>query len=326
MEDYEKLLAEGYGLRLCHSRRTRKGLVLQTDRGAWELRKAQGDLTAVLFEHAVRCHTYELGFRQMEVWIPARDGRPFVLGSEAAYVLSRYEKREDAVLDTAQDVARAAGTLARLHQAMAGVTAEGPKSGGHLIEDCEKKQRELAHIRKWIYRQSRHSAVDELVLRQYQRMHQRIVSAQEALSGGAYSALCHQAEEERALCHHLFKKSVLEQDAKGNYWVTGFSQCTFDCPLTDLAEFLRRMLREDWFGLPQARQAMEGYERETPLRKEEKETLGAMLLFPARYLKLLSGYYNKRRTIKNGAFLEKLTLSVAQSEKEEALARALVQA
>ena len=112
MEDYEKLLAEGYGLRLLQSQRSRRGLVVKTNDGWKELRKTEGDQTAVCFEDQVRRHLAQGGFTALEQFCLTLDGQPYVLGMEAGYVLLPYRKREEVSFDCPQTALLGATVLA----------------------------------------------------------------------------------------------------------------------------------------------------------------------------------------------------------------------
>ena len=318
MEDYEKLLAEGYGLRLLQSQRSRRGLVVKTSDGWKELRKTEGDQAAVCFEDQVRRHLAQGGFTALEQFCLTLDGQPYVLGMEAGYVLLPYRKREEVSFDCPQTALLGATVLAQFHRAAAGMTGESPSPVKNLIETCRDKRQELKKKKKWIYRQSRLSMVDVEVLRRFETLQGRLKETETLLCSGSYPQLMAESKEQGLLCHNRIKSSVVEME-EGALYITSFARCNYGCPLSDVAEYLRLLQREESFTPKLGQEVLEAYGQICPLDEAQRQIIGAMLLFPAKVLKLMSGYYNKRRTIKSEAFLQKLSDCGAQCEGEARL-------
>lgn len=322
MEDYEKLLAEGYGLRLFQSQRSRRGLVVKTNDGWKELRKAEGDAAAVCFENQVRRHVADHGFTALEQFCLTTEGQPYVVGTEAGYVLLPYHKREEVSFGSEEVALLAVEVLGQFHRASEGMEGQSPSAAKNLIEQCRDKRQELNRIKKWIYRQSRLSPVDVEVLRQFDSLQQHLLLTEETLCAGSYPAVVEEAKQRGLLCHNRFKSSVVEM-GQGTMYVTSFARSNYGCPLSDVAEFLRLLHREEGFTPRLGERVLASYDAICPLDGPKRQILGAMLLYPAKVLKLLSGYYNKRRTIKSEAFLQKLADCGAQCSGEAALAKAL---
>ncbi len=322
MEDYEKLLAEGYGLRLLQSQRSRRGLVVKTNDGWKELRKTEGDQAAVCFEDRVRRYVADRGFLGVEQFCLSLDGQPYVLGTEAGYVLLPYRKREEVSFGQEETDLLGAKTLAQFHQASVGMTGESPSPSKNLVELCRDKRQELNRIKKWIHRQSRLSLVDVEVLRRFDSLQEKLKEVEERLWSGSYLSLAQQANTQGILCHNRIKSSVVEMEEK-TLFITSFARCNYGCPLSDVAEYLRLLQKEETFSVQEGEKVLEAYGAIWPFDGPQRQILGAMLLYPAKVLKLMSSYYNKRRTIKSEGFIQKLSDCCFQWEGEQRLAKEL---
>ncbi|MDD3569788.1 MAG: hypothetical protein PHY44_01640, partial [Lachnospiraceae bacterium] len=168
MEDiYEKVLFHGYGLKLYNIMRTRRGLIVRTDKGVKELRKTNSDFKTIVFENEVKKHLYNKGFHNTDIYLETQEGMPYFVQNDQCFVLSEYVPVKEIDLEDLETAKKAASTLATIHSLSQGLTVEGKSNLGRLTNMCQKRRAELKHIKKWINNQSIYSPVDIIVVKSF---------------------------------------------------------------------------------------------------------------------------------------------------------------
>lgn len=318
---YGQILQKGYGLRLQRAIRSRTGVICYTDRGVKELKKTFADDSRLAFDHAARERLYQAGFPQVLRYRPTIEGESSFRWNDTRYVLEDYipviEEGDSPVF-----LREAASTLASMHTASAGLFVPAEHTGlEKLPVTFLKRQRELGRFRKWIKNQSEYSKVDLLVLQNFEIYKNRIAAALSLLEGADYGGLCRRAKEEGTFCHNAYKGDNLRRDQNGVLRVTGFEKAAYDLWVVDLADFLRRYLRRPGADPAFLPELLTAYQAVRPLSAGEREMLLALLTYPYRFLKLINGYYNKRRVYVSDAMVQKLTECVeGQAQEDAALA------
>ena len=318
MEDmYDKILFS-YGFKLYGFQRTRRGLICKTDKGAKELRKTTCDIETISFENRVKKHLYEKGFKDLDLYLETEEGLPYYRGTENNFVLSDYVLVQDTNLEDLDTAKKAIETMADMHSLSWGIQTEGKVNFGKLPLIARKRKSELIKAKKWINSQSSYSALDRVIIRNYAYFIDRTNRAEKFITSESYEKATSLAVERKNICHNNFKGENIRKKENGMH-ITGFEGCAFDCGVTDLADFLRRQIKEDYCDANRVSQLMDCYNSKLTLEKFEIETLGAMILFPAKFFKICNSFYNKRRVLVSDALLEKLKKSIAISEKEEGI-------
>ena len=316
MEDmYDKILFS-YGLKLYDVQRTRRGLICKTDKGMKELRKTTCDIETISFENRVKKHLYEKGFKDLDLYLETKEGLPYYRGVENNFVLSDFILVQDTNLEDLDMAKKAVEKMADMHKLSWNINGEGKVNFGKLPTIAKKRKSELVKTKKWINGQSRYSDLDMVIIKSYSYFIDRTNRAEEFIRSKSYERATDLAIERKNICHNNFKGENIKKKEKGLH-ITGFEGCVFDCGVTDLADFLRRQIKENYCDAKMVNQLIDCYNSKLPLEKFELETLGAMILFPAKFFKICNSFYNKRRVLVSEAVLEKLKKSIEISEKEE---------
>ena len=118
------------------------------------------------------------------------------------------------------------------------------------------------------------------------------------------------------LCHGDYNQHNLLFTKEG-LAVTGFEKLRFDLCVTDLTNFMRKILeKHDWSsGL--GMDMVMAYQAERVLAPWELQQLYQKLLYPEKYWKIVNHYYNTRKTWISARDIEKLTRIYKQERKRE---------
>lgn len=322
MEDiYGKILWEGYGLKYYGGTRTRTGLVCKTDVGLRELKKARVSQREILFAHDVKKNLYRNGFSQLCLFYTTLEGQPFFVRDGVCYLMEDAMPSQNLEEEEGETFVKGAALMAKMHRLSAGChSAYGIWDKNRLPAYFEKRQSELAKIKRRVDKKSAYTAVDLAVLRHYGRFMAQAKEAEALLLSADYENMAEKAQQAGVFCHNSFKGDHLRQREDGVIFIGGFEGCTADLPIMDLAAYLRRFMRKSTGKKQDLARILESYEQERALSQGEKALLLAMSVFPDRFMRLMNETYNKRQVCVSSAMEERVK-EVLHEEEECLLLR-----
>ncbi len=321
MEDiYEKILWEGYGLRFYSGARTRTGLVCKTDKGLRELKKARDRMNSIRYAHDVKECLYRNGFTVLSRFYNTMEGQPCFVKDGTIYVLEELLPNASMEEDGEEAFVRGAQTLGRMHFCAKGLESNFAQwDTERLPAQFTKRRIELAKIKRRIQRQGGYDAIDLLVLEHYDTYMEQTMQAETLLQQAEYPKLIERFRKEGTFCHHSYKGENLRVGDGGRLFVGGFEGCSSDTPLLDLAAYLKRYMKKTAGGKAGVFQMLEAYQKNNPLRENEKILLQALAIYPEKFLRLTNEYYNKRRACVSPAMQERLALAAEEEGKAKDL-------
>lgn len=327
MEDINgKILYQGYGLKLLNTTRSRGGFVCKTDKGYKELKKKNTQENLLLFESEAKDHLSLHGFQNLNKFNKTIEEKPFYFFEGNHYTVEDYIPTQSADLTSKQTILEATSTLARMHQASKGFHSEIQITNiGHLPILYEKRIQELNRIKKWIANQSCLSKIDLIVLKNYAYFKEKAEQSLDLLHSSKYNELMEQAIKDNSFCHNAYKGDNIRVLESGALFVSGFQKCAYDYCMIDLAEFIRRYMKNEDCQPEIIASILEAYDQVHSVTPADKELIFAMLSYPYKFLKLCNEYYNKRRVYVSDAIVQKMENCVAQSERNNQIIQTLQQ-
>lgn len=319
-EIYEKILWEGYGLKLRGATRTRTGLLCRTDAGLRELKKPRGNRENLRFAFDVKEQLRKNGFTHISRFYPALDGEPFYTQDGTLYSLEDTTPAEVLGEEDMASFLRGAQTLGALHHAARGLKSDAAHWDRERLPRLYAKRRaELAKLRHRQEKRHRYDALDLLLLRYDAPFMAQTAEAEALLQAGDYAGAVDAAAEKGAFCHNAYKGESLRLAADGALFIGSFDKCTAELPLADLAAYLRRYMKKTE-GAPEGIEKMlQAYEKTMPLSRADFLLLQGMLLYPEKFLRLVNRYYNRRRSCISPAMQERLCRAAEEEKKSAAL-------
>ena len=225
------------------------------------------------------------------------------------YLLKRWYLFPECNVNSRGDISQAVRLLAKLHAALRNMPREEEQEEdiqqAGLNEIYEKHTRELHRVRMYLKRKKKKTPMEEWIVKSFPEMYEQAQKAQEALAQSAYSGLLQQAQEKGYICHGAYHQhNVLiggGQIASVNYehYETGLQ-------LTDLYQFMRKILEKHNWNIQIGGMMLEEYNRILPLTKEEREVLSILFEYPEKYWKQVNFYFNRNKAWIPARSLEKL--------------------
>ncbi len=295
-EIFEKILLNGYGLKLYSARRTRTCLICHTDMGIMALKKQPSDGLMISFEAEGRKQLLINGFEGINKFILSTEDLPYYTYSEQNYTLEPYKELITPDMDCEETLLKSVKTLSLMHNAAHGLEFEGGKSAlGRLPEMFEKRSGELKHIRKDIARRGQYDVMDMIIKTHYSYFLNRAGEALNSLKQSGYDDIVRRSEEKKTFCHNSYKSGGFMQTPEGDIFIENMPKIAYDIPCWDLAFFLRRMMKLPDFGVKQTAMVLNEYGKYTDFDKNDISVVKAVILFPWKFMSLCNEYYNKKR-------------------------------
>ena len=118
------------------------------------------------------------------------------------------------------------------------------------------------------------------------------------------------------LCHGDFNQHNLLFTREG-LAVTGFEKLRYDLCVSDLANFMRKILEKHNWSSGLGMDMLMAYNAVRELAPWEMHQIYLKLLYPEKYWKIVNHYYNARKTWVSLRDIEKLSRLSEQEEKRE---------
>ncbi|MBS4959840.1 MAG: hypothetical protein KHZ62_03345 [Clostridiales bacterium] len=327
MEDINaQILLEGFGKKMINSFRIRTGLICQTEGDIYELRKTVPDSKKIIFINEVKEHLYTNGFRCVLRMEQSVEELPYFIWDGNYYILMKYQERTPIEPIDPEAVCRGAAQIARMHLAAVEFFTQGdtlPAPDYSVL--YEKRKVELLRIRKRLKKKRNLSAIDFLVYKNadyYSRLAQFAI---DFLQGAGYGKLFETAEQNGTLCHNNCRSENFLELKNKEILIDGFEQCRIGLQVYDLAEWIRRYLKQEEIQPAVVLQMIESYHSVRPLSREEYLLLCGFLLFPVKFFRLLNQHYNNRRVCVSDSLVEKFQRCILMQEKNNQIFRLLLE-
>ncbi|MDO4531130.1 MAG: hypothetical protein Q4C06_04040 [Bacillota bacterium] len=313
-ERNEKILWEGYGLRLRSATRTRTGLICRTDQGLRELKKPRGGTESLYLAAQVKQQLRKNGFDRISRMFETVEGEPFYRYDGVLYILEDTMPPESLGEDSTLDFVRGAETLGQMHAAAVGLPDAG-WDRERLPVLYKKRRRELSKMRRRKDKKGHYDGIDLLLMRYYEQYAAQVQEAEQLLQQGDYSGAVDRAAAEGAFCHNAYKSEALRLGSGGRIFVGNFDKCSRELPLADLAFYLRRYCKKTAGEREGVWEMLEAYSRYRSLSDQDLTLLMGMLVYPEKFLRLVNEYYNRRRACVSPAMEERLAAAAEEEKK-----------
>ena len=176
-----------------------------------------------------------------------------------------------------------------------------------VLEIWKRHHRELIKARNYIRNRKKKSEFEQIYMKHFE--HNR-KAAEEAF------AILEQVSQyitRYVYCHGDFNQhNVLFSN--GTYKIVHFENFNYNWPMTDLANFIRKMLEKNEWNEEVGMDLIMEYDRYRPLQKEEYRQLYGFLLFPEKFWKVTNHYMSSRKTWISSRDIDKLRKVIEQEE------------
>ena len=158
-----------------------------------------------------------------------------------------------------------------------------------------------------------------LFLKHFEQMFQYAVQALRRLETSDYDLLYQKSIGGGYLVHgdyNYHNVLILGNSGADAMATTNFEHARLDVQVQDLYYFLRKVMEKHKWDTELGRRILESYHAVRKLEEAEREYLVLKLLYPEKFWKIASAYYHSNKAWIPEKNVEKLRLTIAQSEEK----------
>lgn len=329
MNEKSLKVLEQYELEIISTRRGRGSYICETSQGKKLLTNCSSSEKKMVFVNKVLESMRERGYafadiaaenKEGNLLTPDRDDMPCILKDW-------YEGRE---CDTKNmsDIEQAVRNLAQLHKWMY-LAPDGEEDGMRyvsedMLAELERHNRELRKVYSFVRKRKQKNEFEILFLKCFSMFYEQALEAFQMLSSTGYTRLRENALKEGRLCHGNFNQHNIWFLGKGQVFVGNFEKCSYGVQISDLYQFMRKIMEKQDWSEQTGRRILEVYEKESRMGECERSYLYVRLFYPEKFWKLVNQYYNHNKAWTPEKSTEKLKTLIRQQEKRNAFLKALI--
>lgn len=289
--------------------RARGGYICETDKGVRLLReyngreeglKKQAYITDLLCQAGMECDSF---VRTTEGTLVAQDE-----DYKTYYMKQWFDGRECDTTST-REIVEAVRLLARLHRTLGTLVIE-PEMTNEMRDvtvTFKRHIKELTSARNYLRSKRKKNRFENMVFESIDYYMEKA-----ARSGELLLEKCSELPPQK-MCHGSFNHHNVIFCRNGCAAVN-FARAGRGCQVTDLYDFMRKMLEKYDWDIKLGMRLFEEYENIRPLSSGEQRLLAVLMLFPEKYWKIVNHYYNSNKAWFSDKDMEKL-LKVKKQEE-----------
>lgn len=249
------------------------------------------------------------------------------LEDESVYMVSKWYQAEECDTHSVNDVLLAVRHLASLHNIFSGMDTADCKGefpiARNLLKEYDRRNTELRKIRNF-FAGKRKKTEFELVASK--NIDEYIIEGERALgllSDTDYELRYNEAADKMNLVHgdYNYHNCMFGR----NYsFICGFDSMHADLFLSDLYNFLRKILEKYEWDIKVAYLLLNEYSRERALSDSDVHILGCMFAYPEKFRKIMNYYYNSNKAWLPPKSKEKLWSCIASNRLRKEFVKTLI--
>ncbi|MBR4026891.1 MAG: phosphotransferase [Lachnospiraceae bacterium] len=231
--------------------------------------------------------------------------------TEEHFILKDYIAGTELNTSSFEEMKHAAELLAIYHNATQNMQVEpyifGKENEKMITEIRKRHYREFVKVRNYIRNRKKKSEFERIYMEHYEVMSKKAKESVELLE------TLPQEELIPVFCHGDYNQHniVLKEDKR---YLLNFETVNYSFPMTDLANYIRKMLEKNNWDTFYGMQLIASYDKIRPISKTEYKQLYALLLFPEKFWKVTNHYMNSHKAWISARDIEKVEKVIAQEE------------
>ncbi|MGB8455463.1 MAG: hypothetical protein WCD89_24415 [Anaerocolumna sp.] len=349
MEDRNLELFRQYNIKIYNTYRIRGAFILETDKGLKLLKSLESSKSRIDFENTMLEYLTVQDYPYVDLYVKNYSNE--IITEDSAgnkYVLKNWFPGEECNLRDEADVADATVNLAILHTLLREVplTEEQLLHNYYvdLMEVFDKRNRELKRVRSYIRDKRKKNEFELCYLNCYDNFYEQSQEATRILGESNYPALMKEALEHRYICHGNYtyhnvimlksnqisltnwktysndeslSAAALRGSIKANMATTNFDRACIGVQITDLYQFMRKVMEKNDWDLDIGSMILDNYSRILAVDKDELKLLYLLLLYPEKFWKITNFYYNGKKSWVPQRNIQKLIGIQEQMERKK---------
>ena len=319
MYDYGLSVLEQYGLTATGSSRIRGALLCRTEQGPVVVREFRGSEKKLKMQQELLVTIRENGYRA-DSFLENGEGELISRDSDnIPYTLQHWYEGRECDTKSEDDIVRGAGLLAEIHKVMK-LAPDGFYMQPDLKEVCRRHNQELRKIRRFIRKKGASCDFEKDYLSSVEWFLRKGEEALALLENTGYERLMQDVLEQGWVCHGEYNQHNI-LFAGREMAATGFDHWSFGIQMSDLYQFMRKILEKHGWDSRLAEKMLDAYSAKRPVSSDEVDYLKIRFLYPDKYWKLANYYYSHNKAWISEKNTEKMKTLIRQKERWDRFGR-----
>ena len=273
----------------------------------------------------------ENGFRDVDTFVRNRDGELITSAEDGKkYVVKDWFSGRECNVKSIDEICRAVEILGRLHKQlneigaglMQGRNSEEPgvvraaEAGGltPMRNVYTRHMKELKLAGNYLRNKKNKSEFEQIAHKNISGFYEEAALAVKRMESSELTERFMQAVEEGEISHGNYNyHNVIFSD--GGMGVTNFDHYKNECQISDLYQFMRKIMEKYDWDMETAYKMLDEYDRVKSLSDSDLELLSVLFAFPEKFWKVINFYFNSSKSWIPRKSIEKLKVVVAQNEQ-----------
>lgn len=287
-------------------------LICETPQGLFALKEFHGQMRKAEYLYQVGQFLQDKNI-SCDAMVKNQEGQLLTEGVDGCrYSAHRWVKGRECDSRSRLDIVMTVSFLAKFHGVSQGAAGLFPEQGEEtgagtspgtesLYENCQRRDRELRRIRKYILTRKNKSDFERLFLKcfpEYIGQSGEVLDALRDTDGNLKSHTL-------GLCHGDFNQHNVVIES-GGMTLVHMEHMRYGVQMTDLANFLRKMLEKHEWSETLGLEMLREYDRIHPMRAADWKELYCRLCYPEKFWKIANHYFQSNKVWDSGKHYEKL--------------------
>lgn len=309
-----------YGISVYRTVRGRGAFICETSDGMKLLRETAYSKEKYAKEDYVTDALYHSGYEAVDIFCKTLTGELFAEDEEKKkYYLKNWFEACECDVKSFHDVMDAVAGIAKVHVYLNKLQV-CPEELSFKIPVAEnlkdrfgRKYKEMRSINNYLRKKKKKTDFERKAWENMQHFLREADNAMELLAQFDYSGLFQNAVEECVLVHGSCNHHNI-LTGKNYVAVVNFERAHIDLQITDLYDFMRKVLEKYQWDIKLAYRMIDEYNRFKTIREEELKLLAVLFGYPEKYFKIMNHYYTSSKAWIPDKDIEKLNVVVNQNE------------
>ena len=260
-------------------------------------------------------------FKNVAKYLRTKDGTFYVGYKKEIFYLTEWLEGTECDLTNIDEAVNCTKLLGQFHNVsnkIDGSKIHIPNNLKNLPKEFASSLNDIEKFKRIIMNKRIKNEFDVLFLENIESYYNRGISALNMLNKSQYYKASKVSNGKKMICQHSFyyQKIIKRQ---GEYFMVDLDNIMIDLPVSDLGEFVRRLMFKEAYGwnFNFAKILIEAYNFTNRLSKEDLEVMLALIIFPYKFWKLGKKRYMKQREWPETKYLHKLNKIIGHNETQE---------
>lgn len=311
---------EQFGLSVYRTMRGRGAYICETNQGIKLLRETSYKEEKYAKEDYITRKLKEQGFAAVDVFERTMEGSLLAEDDDKKkYYLKSWFDAGECDVKSFHEVMNACGAIAKVHKFLKNITIVPEEVTFHmpvaisLEEKYSRKIREMKMVSNYLRKKKGKTDFERAAYESMGSFMQEATDTMNYMGRSSYPQVFCKAVATGVLAHGSCNHHNI-LNGRGYVAVVNFERATMNLPITDLYDFMRKILEKYNWDMKLAYRMLDEYNKVHTITENDMETLALLFAFPEKYFKIMDHYFNSSKAWIPDKDIDKLDVVLKQNE------------